>query len=100
MRLLIVEDDEKIASFLKKGLKESGFAVDVVNDGESGLIICENVEFDVAVIDIMLPGIDGLELIENLRAKKINIPVLILSAKRTVDDRIKGIQRGGDYFFF
>jgi DNA-binding response OmpR family regulator len=96
MRLLIVEDDEKIASFLKKGLKESGFAVDVVNDGESGLIICENAAFDAAVIDIMLPGIDGLELIEKLRAKKINIPVLILSAKRSVNDRIKGLQRGGD----
>lgn len=96
MRLLIVEDDEKIASFLIKGLAQAGFAVDHASNGEDGLLYFEAQDYDAAIIDIMLPKMDGLNLIETIREKKIHTPVLILSAKHTVDDRIRGIQKGGD----
>ena len=96
MRILVVEDDKKIASFVAKGLKEAGYAVDVAQDGPEGLDLGLSGVYDAAVLDIMLPGIDGLTLIERLRAKKNNTPVIILSAKRTVDDRVKGLQAGGD----
>jgi len=96
MRILVVEDDIKIASFISKGLKEAGFAVDVAHDGVDGLHLGLTEPYDAAVVDIMLPGLDGLSLIERLRTKKIATPVIILSAKRSVDDRIKGLQTGGD----
>ena len=96
MRLLLVEDDKKIALFILTGLKEAGFAVDHMDNGEDGLHMALNEPYDVAVIDIMLPKIDGLTLIEEMRKNGINIPVLILSAKRTVDDRVKGLKIGGD----
>ncbi len=96
MRLLLIEDDAKIASFVKKGLEEAGFAVDHAADGEDGLFFALNEPYDVAVIDIMLPKLDGLTIIEEMRQRGINTPVIILSAKRTLDDRIKGLQRGGD----
>ncbi len=96
MRILVVEDDKKIASFVAKGLKEAGYAVDVAQDGPDGLDLGLSGVYDAAVVDIMLPGLDGLTLIERLRAKKNNTPVIILSAKRTVDDRVKGLQAGGD----
>ncbi|MGD9186289.1 MAG: response regulator, partial [Desulfobacterales bacterium] len=91
MRILVVEDDKKIASFVAKGLKEAGYAVDVAPDGPDGLDLGLSGVYDAAVVDIMLPGLDGLTLIERLRAKKNNTPVIILSAKRTVDDRVKGL---------
>jgi len=96
MRVLVVEDDTKIASFISKGLREAGFAVDVAHDGVDGLHLGLTEPYDAAVVDIMLPGIDGLSLIERLRTKKIATPVIILSAKRSVDDRVKGLQAGGD----
>ncbi len=96
MRILVVEDDKKIASFVARGLKEAGYAVDVAQDGPDGLDLGLSGVYDAAVVDIMLPGLDGLTLIERLRAKKNNTPVIILSAKRTVDDRVKGLQAGGD----
>lgn len=96
MRILVVEDDEKIASFVSKGLKESGFAVDVAPDGVDGLHLGLTEPYDVMVVDLMLPGLNGLSLIERLRKKGIRAPVLILSAKRSVDDRVKGLQTGGD----
>jgi two-component system OmpR family response regulator len=96
MRILLIEDDKKIASFVVKGLEEVGFAVDHAIDGEDGLHQALAVPYDATIIDIMLPKLDGLQLIEELRRQKINIPVLILSAKRSVDDRIKGLQKGGD----
>ena len=96
MRLLLVEDDEKIALFVSIGLKEAGFAVDHMDNGEDGLHMALNEPYDVAVIDIMLPKIDGLTLIEKMRKSGIDTPVLILSAKRTVDDRVKGLKIGGD----
>jgi len=96
MKILVVEDDTKIASFIAKGLKEAGFAVDVAGNGSEGLHLGLSGTYDAAVIDIMLPGLDGLSLIERLREKMISTPVIILSARRTVDDRIKGLQAGGD----
>ncbi len=96
MRILIVEDDELIASFLEKGLKQAGFAVDSVTCAEDGLGMILSTFYDVAIIDLMLPQMDGLTLIENIRRKNNHTPVLILSAKRSVDDRITGLQKGGD----
>lgn len=96
MRILVVEDDEKIASFVVKGLKQNGFAVDHRSDGEAGLSLALTVAYDAAVIDLMLPKLDGLSLIQQIRAKEIRLPVLILSAKATVDDRVRGLQGGGD----
>ncbi len=96
MRILIVEDDKKISSFVSKGLREAGFAVDAAYDGVDGLHLAVTEPYDAAVVDIMLPGLDGLSLIERLREKDIRTPVLILSAKRSVDDRVRGLQTGGD----
>lgn len=96
MLILLVEDDEKMASFISKGLIEAGFSVKCAADGEIGLDLALNESFDAAIVDIMLPKIDGLTVIEEMRRKNINTPVIILSAKRTVDDRIKGFQTGGD----
>ena len=96
MRLLLVEDDIKIAQFVINGLREAGFAVDHAANGEDGLHLALTEPYDVAVVDIMLPKIDGLTLIEKVRRQQINMPVLILSAKRSVDDRIKGLKTGSD----
>jgi two-component system OmpR family response regulator len=96
MRIILVEDDLKIASFVLKGLKEAGFAVDHAQDGEQGLYMALTEPYDTAIVDIMLPKLDGLTLIEELRRKRINTPVIILSAKRSIDDRVKGLQTGSD----
>ena len=96
MRLLLVEDDMKIASLLMKGLKEAGFAIDHAADGEDGLHLALNEPYDAAIIDIMLPKLDGLMLIKEMRRQKMNTPVIVLSAKRSIDDRIKGLQTGSD----
>ena len=96
MRLLLIEDDEKMASFVVKGLKEAGYLVDHASDGELGLGLALNDVYDGAIVDIMLPKLDGLSVIETLRERKINLPVVILSARRSLDDRVKGLQQGGD----
>ena len=96
MRVLVVEDDSKIASFVVNGLKQNGFAADHASDGEKGLALAQTVTYDAAVLDIMLPRLDGLSLLRQLRQNKILTPVLILSAKASVDDRVKGLQAGGD----
>jgi DNA-binding response OmpR family regulator len=96
MRILVVEDDQKIASFIAKGMQQASFAVDHVVQGEEGLALAQTTDYDAMVVDIMLPGMDGLTLIEKLRSSGINTPVLILSAKHTVDDKVRGFQKGGD----
>jgi two-component system OmpR family response regulator len=96
MRLLLVEDDIKIAQFVVNGLREAGFAVDHATNGEDGLHLALTEPYDLAIVDIMLPKIDGLTLIEEVRKNNINTPVLILSAKRSVDDRVKGLKTGSD----
>jgi heavy metal response regulator len=94
--VLLVEDDLTIALFISKGLKEAGYAVDQSVDGREGLHFALSAPYDAAIIDVMLPSLDGLTLIETMRQRKVNTPVLILSAKRSVDDRVRGLQRGGD----
>ncbi len=96
MRILLVEDDRKIASFIIKGLKSEGFAVDHASEGEQGLHFALTEPYDAAVIDIMLPKLDGLSLIKRVRQAKINTPVIILSARGAIDDRVKGLQTGSD----
>lgn len=96
MRVLVAEDDTKIAHFIVKGLKQAGFAVDHAADGEAGLYLASDVPYDLLIIDIMLPKLDGLSLIEQLRRRKVDAPVIILSAKRSVEDRVKGLQTGSD----
>ena len=96
MRILVVEDDKKIASFVQNGLRQAGFAVDHAANGDEGLHLALTVPYDAAVVDVMLPVRDGLSMIEQIRQRKINTPVIILSAKRTVDERVYGLQIGGD----
>jgi len=96
MRILVIEDDKKIASFVINGLKQNGFAVDHAANGDDGLALAVAAPFDAAIVDIMLPDLDGLSLVRQLRNRNINLPVLFLSAKGSVDDRIKGLQSGGD----
>jgi two-component system OmpR family response regulator len=93
---LIIEDDRAIADFIARGLREGGFAVDVAFDGDAGLDAALAQEPDVAIVDLMLPRRDGLSLIDELRRQGRSTPVLILSARRSVDDRVRGLQAGGD----
>ena len=96
MRILIVEDDNTIAHFIEKGLREEGFAVDHAINGEDGLHMVLSEPYDAAILDIMLPRIDGLTVLARMRARGATTPVIILSAKRSLDDRIRGLQSGGD----
>ena len=96
VRVLLVEDDATIAGFVEKGLREAGFAVDRAADGRAGLEKALAESYDAAIVDVMLPQMDGLALIDTLRARAVRMPVLILSAKRSVDDRVRGLQAGGD----
>ena len=96
MRALLVEDDPAIAEFVMRGLREAGYAVDHEADGEAGLEAAARAAYDVAIVDVMLPKRDGLSLIEELRRRGVSTPVLILSARRSVDDRVRGLQTGGD----
>jgi two-component system OmpR family response regulator len=96
MRLLLIEDDEKIASFIVKGFKAAGFAVDHATDGEDGLHLALTEPYDAAVVDLMLPKLDGLKLIERVRKEKIKTPVIILSARDAIGDRVRGLNTGGD----
>jgi two-component system OmpR family response regulator len=96
MRILLIEDDEKVGSLIARGLREEGFVVDRARDGEEGLRMGLKEPYDTAIVDIMLPKLDGLSLIEELRRQKVNTPILILSAKRSVDDRVRGLQTGSD----
>jgi two-component system OmpR family response regulator len=96
VRILVVEDDKKIASFVTKGLKQNGFAVDHSSDGEEASALASATPYDAAVVDIMLPKLDGLTLVRNLRRDGVRVPVIFLSAKGSVEDRIKGLRAGGD----
>jgi len=96
MKILLIEDDKKTAQFIIKGLNQEGFVVDHADNGLDGLMLAVGETHDAAIIDIMLPKMDGLTAIEEIRSRKINFPVIILSARRSVDDRVKGLQKGGD----
>ena len=96
VRVLVVEDDKKIASFVTGGLKQSGFAVDHCADGEEAFALATSTPYDVAIVDVMLPKMDGISLVQNLRRDGIKMPIIFLSAKGSVEDRVKGLQSGGD----
>jgi two-component system, OmpR family, response regulator len=96
VRILVVEDDAKIASFVVKGLKQEGYGVDHAPDGDTGLLLAGATPYDAAIIDVMLPGLDGLSLVKRLRLQNQTMPVLFLSARAAVEDRVKGLQAGGD----
>ncbi len=96
MRILIVEDEKKVWQFLKKGFQAESFSVDVATDGEQGLSLARTGSYDVIILDIMLPKKDGIELLKELRASKVASPVLILSARSEVDDRVQGLNLGAD----
>ena len=96
MRLLIIEDDKNVASFVSKGLQQAGYMVDIADNGKDGLFLATTETYDVIIADRMLPGVDGLTIIRTLRASDITIPVIILSALGEVDDRVDGLKSGGD----
>jgi two-component system copper resistance phosphate regulon response regulator CusR len=96
MKILIVEDDEKTAAYIRKGLAEKGYAVDVAIDGEEGLRILRGGVHDLAIVDVMLPGRDGWNLVKTLRDEGHPVPVLFLTARDSVDDRVKGLNLGAD----
>jgi two-component system OmpR family response regulator len=97
MKLLLVEDNERVAAFLEKGLKESGHTADHANNGRDGMFLAASEPYDAIIMDRMLPGgIDGLAIIETLRKTGSKVPILILSALSDVDDRIRGLKSGGD----
>ena len=96
MRILIIEDEENLAKILKKGLEENSFTVSLAFDGEEGLYMAETYPFDAIVLDIMLPVIDGLTILDKLRKKNIDVPVVMLTAKGEVEDRVKGLNKGAD----
>jgi DNA-binding response OmpR family regulator len=98
MRVLIIEDEEKVAEFIRKGLQQEGYAVDVVRDGDEGAYQGENFEYDAVILDLMLPKLPGLEVLKKIRARHLNLPVLILTAKGSVADKVTGLDRGAsDY---
>ncbi len=96
MKILIVEDEQKLARILKKGLEENDFTVDLSFDGDEGMHMAETYSYDAVLLDLMLPGRDGLSILKALRAKKIDLPVLVLTARGDVEDRIKGLDIGAD----
>jgi len=96
MRILVIEDEKKVASFIKKGLEEEHYAVDTAYDGETGLYMADVNEYDLIVLDLMIPKIDGLEVLKRIRSNKNNVPILVLTAKDTVEDMVKGLDSGCD----
>ncbi|MBI5682924.1 MAG: response regulator [Deltaproteobacteria bacterium] len=96
MRIILIEDQKALASIIKKGLQEEGYSVDAAYDGEEGLYLAENMPADVIILDIMLPKIDGIKILETIRKKGIKTPVLLLTAKDTTLDKIKGLDTGAD----
>lgn len=96
MRILIIEDEKKVAGFIKKGLEEETYAVDVAYDGEEGLYMGEQSQYDLIILDLMLPIIDGLEVLSRFRKGKIDTPVLLLTAKDSVEDKVTGLNTGAD----
>jgi DNA-binding response OmpR family regulator len=96
LRILVVEDDKKVASFLQKGLREEGYSVDVAHDGEDGLLKAHVHDYDLLVLDVMLPGRTGLEIVRNLRFRQSSVPVLLLTARSEQDDIVLGLNAGAD----
>ena len=98
MKILVIEDDKKTADFLLKALKESGYTTLYAADGRNGLMIAKTETFDLAIIDLMLPLVDGFTVIENIRQAQISVPIIILSARNSLDDKVRGLHSGGDLY--
>lgn len=96
MRILVIEDEKKIADFIKRGLKEEGYAVDAAVDGEQGYFLAKTNDYDLILLDLMIPKMDGVSLCKRLRADKITTPVIMLTAKDTVQDKVQGLDAGAD----
>jgi len=96
MRILVVEDELKVASFIKKGLQEEAYAVDVANDGAEGLSLIEMNVYDAVILDLMLPKRNGIEVMQEIRSKKLNVPVIMLTARDTLADKVMGLDAGAD----
>lgn len=96
MRILVVDDDEKLSAVVKRGLEEEAYAVDCVHDGEDGAYYAETGSYDLIILDVMMPGLDGMEVCRRLRAGKINTPILMLTAKDAVENRVEGLDTGAD----
>ncbi len=96
MRILVVEDDKKVASFLEKGLREEGYAVDVAHDGPAGLMRAHVYDYDLLILDVMLPGMTGLEIIRDLREREKSVPALMLTARDAREDVVRGLDAGAD----
>ncbi len=98
MRILLVEDEKSLSDIIKKGLEEEGYAVDIAYTGNDGLFMAENYPLDIIILDIMLPGMDGITILKKIRSKEIHTPVLILTAKDTIDDKILGLDSGAEEY--
>lgn len=96
MRILVIEDEKHIADFIRQGLKEEGYAVDVAYDGERGYFLAGTETYDVIVLDLMIPKMDGIALCKNLRREKIDVPIIMLTAKHSVDDKVRGLESGAN----
>ena len=96
MRILIIEDEHRIANSIKKGLEQEDYAVDIAYDGNDGFDLAATEEYDVIILDLMLPGMDGTDICQNLRKNKVHTPILILTAKGQIQDKIKGLDNGAD----
>ena len=96
MRILLVEDDARVASFIRRGLREENYTIDVAADGEEGLFMAQSEEYDLVILDLLLPKKDGLEVLGTLRSKKITVPILILTAKDSLVDKVAGLDAGAD----
>lgn len=96
MRILVVEDERKVADFIKKGLQERGYAVDAVYNGSEGFNFAMDTSYDLIILDIYLPGMDGLSILKNLREAKVKTPVLLLTVRATIEDKVLGLNSGAD----
>ncbi len=96
MRILVIEDEKKVASFIQRGLKEQGYAVDVLHNGTDGLFQAQNAPYDLIILDIMLPGKDGMFICRELRKQKVAVPIMMLTARDELDDKISGLDAGAD----
>jgi DNA-binding response OmpR family regulator len=96
MRILIIEDEQKVAAFIQKGLAQEGYAVDVAHDGEEGAYQAENFDYDAVIVDLMLPKLPGLEILKKIRARDLRLPVLILTARGAVEDKVAGLDGGAN----
>ena len=96
MKILVVEDEKKVAGFIRRGLKENNYAVDVAYDGDKGLFLADTNEYDLIILDIMLPGKDGLFICRELRKRKHSVPIMMLTARDEVEDKVSGLDSGAD----